>query len=191
MKGSVNRNLAKFLRTLATAIVPSGTGAAPLTYAGPSDKPIVVQPVDLPELAPQTGQTMLLHDSVDGRTLLYIEQQQGARPAIFDVTNPAPVKRDGSVQLNAPAPFDFVSTLGNRAEVVRLRQGQGVAGSDLSQANVPILKTVQRLTLHGTTTPLGDDGFSVSSPPKANAQPSQDSQTVEIPSSEEFKGVET
>lgn len=61
---------------------------------------------------------MFLLDTIDGRTLLYIEQNQGARFAILDVTDPGHVKGEGSVQLDAPGPFDSVSALGNRAEVL-------------------------------------------------------------------------
>jgi hypothetical protein len=41
---------------------------------------------------------MMLHDTTDGRTLLYIEQNHGARLAIFDVTDPAHVI--GRAQVN-------------------------------------------------------------------------------------------
>ena len=74
---------------------------------------------------------MFLHASADGRTLLYVEQSQGARLAIFDVTNPARIKSAGAVQLDVPGPFDFVSTFGNRAEIVRFRHGKGDALLDL------------------------------------------------------------
>jgi hypothetical protein len=120
-----------------------------------------VPPADLPELARQTGDAMFLHDTIDGGTILYIEQNQGSRLAIFDVTDPGHVKGEGSVQLEATGPFDFVSTLGNRAEIVRFRQSQGSAVLDLHKDKVPTLKTVQGLTLQGPVSPLGDDGFTV------------------------------
>jgi hypothetical protein len=170
-------------------IVASGTAATPLAYAGPSENPIVVQPAALPELARQPGQSMLLHDSADGRTLLYVEQNQGARLAIFDVTYPAHVKGDGAMQLDAPGPFDFVSTIGKRAEVVRFRQGQGDAVLDLNKVNAPALKMPQRLTLQDTTAPLVEDGISASSAIDPRAQPSQNYPLVETETLEEYKGV--
>jgi hypothetical protein len=77
----------------------------------PSNKIILVRPTELPELARVAGQAMLLHETGDGRTLLYIEQDHGARPAIFDVTDPAHVKQEGSAQVEAPGSFDFVSSI--------------------------------------------------------------------------------
>jgi len=158
----MNGKVSKCIRRAAIAIVASGTVAAPALYAKSSSNLIVVPPTDLPELARQTGDAMLLHDTIDGRALLYIEQNQGARLAIFDVTDPAHVKGEGSVSLDATGPFDFVSTFGNRAEIVRFRQDQEDAVLDLHHVKVPTLKRVQELTLQGPVSPVGDDGFTVS-----------------------------
>src|ERR1700756_2111588 len=108
---------AKLLRRAVLGIVATGTLAAPGAYAGPSNNLILVPPAVLAELARQQGEAMLLLDTIDGRTPLYIEQNQGARLAILDVTDPGHVKGEGSVQLDA-APFDF-------------RQGRGSAVLDL------------------------------------------------------------
>jgi|HubBroStandDraft_1064217.scaffolds.fasta_scaffold172131_1 hypothetical protein len=187
--GSANGKFSKFLRRVVAAIVASGTAATPLAYAWPSDRPIVMQPAALPELARQPGQAMFLYDSVDGRTLLYVEQSQGTRLAIFDVTNPARIKSAGAVQLDAPGPFDFVSTFGNRAEAVRFRQGQGNAVLDLNKASAPALKTVQRLTLQGITMPLIENGSTARSQIDPETPPSQDYRLLETESLEEFKGL--
>src|ERR1700687_2560725 len=104
-------------RRVAIAIVAIGI-AAQAGYAGPSNNLIVVPPTQLPELARQSGEAMLLRETIDGKTLLYIEQNQGAQLAILDVTDPAHIKGYGSVQLNAPRPFDFVAALGNRSELI-------------------------------------------------------------------------
>jgi|ERR1700733_2534558 len=182
MKENMAGSLSKLLRRAVIAIVATGTVAAPAAYAWPSNNLIVVPPTDLPELARQTGEAMLLHGTIDGRTLLYIEQNQGARLAIFDVTDPRHMKGEGSVQLDAPGPFDFVSTLGDRAEVVRFRQGEGSAVLDLHKVNVPTLTKVQGLTLQGTTMPLGDDGFTVTSQADSNARSTRDVQVVDTAS---------
>jgi len=189
MNEHVNSKLSKYLRRVAIAIVASGTVAAPAAYARPSNNPIVVPPTDLPELARQTGEAMLLHEAINGRTLLYIEQNQGARLAIFDVTDPGHVKGEGSVQLDAPGPYDFVSTLGNRAELVRFRHGQGDAVLDLHKVKAPSLKSVQGLTLQGPTMPLGDDGFTVTSQADAAVQSTRDYQVVDTANSQELNRV--
>jgi hypothetical protein len=179
MKETKNGGYSKFVRRAVIAIVATGTFAAPAAYSRMSNNLVVVPPTDLPELARQTGEAMLLHDTIDGRTHLYIEQNHGAQLAIFDVTDPSHVKGEGSAQIDAPGPFDFVSALGDRAEVVRFRQGQGSAVLDLHKVNVPTLTKVQGLTLQGATKALGDDGFTVASQADSNARSTQDLQVVD------------
>jgi hypothetical protein len=123
-----------------------------------SNKIILMRPTDLPELARGTGEAMLLHATGDGRTFLYIEQNEGARLAVFDVTDPAEIKVETAAPLNAPGSFDFVSSLGDDAERVRFRNGQGEAVLNLHKAKAPTLNTIQGLDLHGSTQRLGDDG---------------------------------
>jgi len=70
-------------------------------------------------------------------------------------SDPAHIKGEGSVELDAPGPFDFISNLGSRAELIRFRQDHGNAVLDLHKAKVPTLKSVQGLTLKGAAVPLG------------------------------------
>jgi hypothetical protein len=179
MKETLNRRSSKFVRRALVAFVATGTLAAPAAYSRISNNLVVVPPTDLPELARQTGEAMLLHETIDGRTHLYIEQNHGAQLAMFDVTDPGHVKGEGSVQVDAPGPFDFVSTLGDRAEVVRFREGKGSAVLDLHKANVPTLTKVQGLTLQGATVALGDDGFTITSPADSNTRSVRDVQVVD------------
>src|ERR1700722_18758427 len=181
MKETLNSSSSKFLRRAMIAIVATGTFAASAAYSRISNNLVVVPPTDLPALARQTGEAMLLHETIDGRTLLYIEQNHGAQLAMFDVTDPGHVKGEGSVQIDAPGPFDFVSTLGSRAEVVRFRQGQGSGVLDLHKVDVPKLTKVHGLTLHGATMALGDDGFTVTSGPDS-VQSARDFQVVDTAS---------
>jgi hypothetical protein len=178
MKETINSRSSKFVRHAVIALVATGTLAAPAAYSRTSNNLIVVPPADLPELARQTGEAMFLHETFDGRTHLYIEQNHGAQLAIFDVTDPGHVKIEGSAQIDAPGPFDFVSSLGDRAEVIQFRQGQGSAVLDLHKVNVPTLTKVQGLTLQGATMALGDDGFIVTSRADSKAQSAQDAQVV-------------
>jgi len=185
----MNRGFSKSLRRVAIAIVVIGSVAAPAAYAKPANNLIVVPPTDLPEVARQAGEAMLLHETRDGRALLYIEHDQGAQLAILDVTDPGHVKDEGSVQLDAAGPFDFVSTLGDRAELVRFRQGQGDAVLDLHAVKAPTLKRVQGLTLQGPTMPLGNDGFTVSSPVDADGPSARDYQVVDTAASQDSNRV--
>jgi hypothetical protein len=189
MKETMSSRSSKFVRRAVIAIIATGTLAAPAAYSRTSNNLVVVPPIDLPELARQTGEAMLLHDTIDGRTHLYIEQNHGARLAIFDVTDPNHVKGEGSAQIGAPGPFDFVSSLGDRAEVVRFRQGQGSGVLDLHKANVPTLTKVQGLTLQGATMALGDDGFIVTSRADSDAQSARDVQVVVTASSGDLNRV--
>jgi hypothetical protein len=153
MKENVSATWPNSVPVLAIAAL-SAILASPATYAGPSNRILLVPPKDLPALAQQGGEAMFLHDTWDGRTLLYVEQRQGAQLAIFDVTDPAHVKGEGSAQLDAAGPFDFVAALGERAELVRFRHGQEDAVLDLHK--IPTLKRLQGLQVRTSTVPLGD-----------------------------------
>ncbi len=99
-----------------------------------------------PAFAQQTGEAMFLYDRFDGRPLIYVEQYPGTRLATFDVTDPVHFIGQGSVQLSASGPFDFVSPLGNQAELVRFGQGHD-AVLDLPRLRDPQLEIVSALAL--------------------------------------------
>ncbi len=151
------------------------TAIAALTFAAYAEarnhpKIIVTRPADLPELARERGQAMLLHATGDGRTHLYIEQNDGGRLAVFDVTDPGHVKVEGSAQVDAPGAFDFVSSLGDYAELVRFRNGQGEAVLDLHKVKTPTLNKIQGLDFQGSTERLGGDGLIVADANDPNYQ---------------------
>ena len=80
---------------------------------------IIEQPADLPEMAQTRGQSLFLYQAGDGETYLYVEQHNGARLAVFDVTDPAKIKTMSSVLLKTVGAFDFVRPLNDRAELIR------------------------------------------------------------------------
>ena len=168
LSGSRNFTVSR-LRAQKTHGGEHASGRDPI-HKAPYRHLIVVPPTHLPELARQPGEAMFLHDTIDGKTLLYIEQNRGARLAILDVTNPAHVKGEGSVQLDAPGPFDFVATLGIRAELIRFRQDQENAVLDLHKVKAPTLQRMRERTLNGLVTPLSNDGFTVTSHADADVQ---------------------
>lgn len=155
---NITSNLTKTLRraTITVAIITAGITVAPAVQAKPKPKAmttpdgtkiILASPQSLPELARQNGEAMLLHETGDGRTFLYVEQDRGARLAIFDVSDPSDIKAQGSIHLDASGPFDFVAASGDHAETVRFRESQSEAVLDFHKASAPAIKTRQALTL--------------------------------------------
>ena len=167
--------------TLTAVSALTFTGYAQARNHHSSDKIIVVRPADLPESARVTGQAMMLHDTLDGRTLLYVEQNHGVRLAIFDVTDPAHVKAEGSTLVDAPGSFDFVSSLGAHAVLVRFRNGQGAAVLNLHNEKTPTLNTIQGLYSQGATEFLGGDVLVVAKRPSVQSDADDtDYQVVDV-----------
>ena len=161
--------LSKWRQRAAFAVAACGIAAAGIVHASPDYSTVVVSPAELPAPAQQGGEAMLLRDTLDGRAILYVEQDHGARLAAFDVTDPAHVTSEGSHPLDATGPFDFVSAAGDGVELVKYRQGQGDAILDLHKA--PTLRPVDGLNLQirqeitktdtGTTFVLAENGLYV------------------------------
>jgi hypothetical protein len=160
------------IRWVAIAIATSGI-AAQVGCVASFNNLIVVPPTHLPAVARQGGESMFLHRAVHGTTLLYIEQNQGARLAILDVTDPAYIRSVGSVQLDAAGPFDFVAALGNQAELIRYRQNRQNAELNLHEASAPTVQWMQE-PLPGTAAPLQDNGSTVSNEAGADVQAIRD-----------------
>jgi hypothetical protein len=189
MRQNADSSFSKCLRGVAIAIVASGAVAAPAAYAKPDNNLIFVSPTELPPMVRQGGEAMFLHQTVDGRTLLYVEHKQGAGLDVLDVTDPGHIKAEGSVQLAASGAFDFVSALGEQAELVQFRQGKENAVLDLHKERAPTLKTVQGLTLSGLSMPLGSDGFTVSTQLPADAHATRDYQVIDTANSSQLDRV--
>jgi hypothetical protein len=147
--------IARLTLTVAAALTMTGYAAA----RNRSSKIVLVKPTELPELARVPGQAMTLHTTADGRTLLYVEQNDGARLVIFDVTDPAKIKQKAAPQLDAPGSFDFVGPLGDHAELIRFRDGQGEAVLDLHDIKLPTIRIVPGLTFRRSTERLANDVF--------------------------------
>jgi len=192
---NLNIKFSNAVRGAAIAAMVTGIAVAPgvNAKAKPQEmagKIILVNPAELPELARRAGEAMLLHETGAGRKLLYIEQNHGARLATFDVTDPSDIRGEDSVQLDVPGPFDFVAALGDHAELVRFRQGQGEAVLDLRNPKAPAMRMVKGLKLQGATEGLGADGFIVAS--QGNLQPApyaRDFQVVETGNLQELNRV--
>jgi hypothetical protein len=109
----------------------------------PHSKTIVVEsPETQPILAEANPEAMYLHDTNDGRTLLYIEAENGRKLISLDVTDPSRIQRFTQSELPATSAYDFVRDLGDSSVLIRYRNGSGVAL--IKQLNAPN----SRLLLH-------------------------------------------
>jgi hypothetical protein len=120
---------------------------------------VVMEPRDLPEQAQAPGNSLFLHSDNAGGTYLYVEQQQGARLSVFDVTDPARIELVVRMPLPAQGAFDFVRPIGYSAELVHFRDSQKEAVLDLRKARRPVLRMVSAMMDLGPAEPLGQSGF--------------------------------
>src|ERR1700742_328077 len=81
---------------------------------------LVVQP--LTATATKDAEDLLLHADGQGNTYLYVEQQKGALLSVFDVSDPAHIKLQASVETGAPSAYDFVNAVGDK-ELIAFRDG--------------------------------------------------------------------
>jgi hypothetical protein len=187
MKEHGNSVLSRCLRRATITIVASGIAAAS-AYAKPANNLVVVAPTDLPDLARQAGEAMVLSETLDGRTLLYIEHYQGAQMAFLDVTDPQHIRGEGSAYLGALGPFDFVSPLDSGQYLVRLRQGQAEAVLDVRKERAPKLTSVQAQTSADSSPRFRDTGYAVTSQ-AADVQRARDNQMADIAGLQQIKRV--
>src|ERR1700710_2936471 len=116
-----------FKCTLALGLVVSAAVLPSISEAeihSRSKELVIMEPRDLPEQAQAPADSLFLHSDNAGSTYLYVEQQQGARLSVFDVTDPARIKLVASEPLAAEGAFDFVRPLGDHAELVHFRDSQ-------------------------------------------------------------------
>jgi hypothetical protein len=122
---------------------------------------VVMEARDLPEQAQTPGNSFFLHSDNVGATYLYVEQQQGARLSVFDVTDPARIKLVVSTPLAAQGAFDFIRPLGYSAELVYFRDSQKEAVLDLRKTKRPVLRVILAMTDLRPAEPLGERSFLV------------------------------
>ena len=100
---------------------------------------------------------VMLHADDNGSTFLYVEQEQGAKLAVYDVTDPAHMKLDAAVETGARSSYDFVSAIGD-SELVAFRDGSGSAVIDLRKAETPKLTRIEGAPAAATEL-LGTAGY--------------------------------
>lgn len=144
----------RFATTLAAITVLAVPFASHAEVRSKSGEIVVMEPHNLPVAARQQGDAFFLHATSFGSFYLYIEQQQGARLTVLDVTNPAHIQTVSTVEVPSNGPYDFVRSLGDRAELIHLRNGNGVAILDLSRPARPTLHPTN--VVAGKTESLGE-----------------------------------
>jgi hypothetical protein len=149
--------------TTKTALLSATLVLATLVnHANASPKPnLVVQPLTT-NTATNDAQDLLLHADDNGSAYLYVEQRQGALLSVYDVTDPAHIKLEASVDLGAHGSYDFVRRIGNN-ELIAFRDGSGSALLDLRKARKPRLSMLDAPAAVPTEL-LGDSGYLASSP---------------------------
>lgn len=119
-------------------------------------KSIVVEsPQDLPELAQRKSEAMYLRDSGDGRTVLYLEQDQGRTLAVFDVSDPSTIRALAQAPVGAASPYDFVQNVGDSAGLIRYRDHSGFAVINFKKFKRPVLIEVPQLSAGTEAETLG------------------------------------
>ena len=173
--------------TLALGLVVAAavlTSTAEAEIHSKSNDLVVMEARDLPEQAQTPGNSLFLHSDNAGGTYLYVEQQQGARLSVFDVTDPARIKLVVSMLLPTQGAFDFVRPLGYSAELVHFRDSQTEAVLDLHKAKRPVLRMISAMTNLGPAEPLGQSGFLVTTQAhKYTPAVARDYQVIDVASS--------
>ncbi|WP_263367343.1 LVIVD repeat-containing protein [Edaphobacter bradus] len=151
------------LNRIAISLVGIATIFAPLVgnaeVHSRSKEIVVMDSRDLPEEAELPGNSFFLHSDNAGSTYLYVEQQQGARLSVFDVSDPGRIKLVSTTKLATPGAFDFRRPLDGSAELVRFRDGQNVGVLDLRKPRKPSLRVVTALADSGSMQSLGESGL--------------------------------
>ena len=124
---------------------------------------IVEPPSDLPELAQRNSEAMYLHETGDGRAILYVEQDHGRTLAIFDVSDPAKIRSLKQVSVDARAPYDFVRAAGDFAAVIHYRDHSGFAVINVKRYKQPVLVATPQLQHPANAESLGSDSLLLAS----------------------------
>ena len=125
---------------------------------------IVEFPSDLPQPAQISSVAMYLHHTGAAQAILYLEQDQGRKLAILDVTDPANIRAVGQVSLNAAAPYDFVQNLDDSAVLIHYRNHSGFAVISFKQYKQPTLAEEPEYVHPASVKAIGPDGLLLVSP---------------------------
>ena len=148
---------------LAIAILAATTLTANAAKRPHSQTIVVESPSSLPLLALNNANAMYLFDAGDGRTLLYIEVQDGHALNALDVTDPAKIECISHTEIPAASAFDFVQPVGDQAVLIRYRDGSGIALLNLKHYKQPALVESGAFDKNNTLEALGQTGLLLAS----------------------------
>lgn len=127
-------------------------------------KSIVVEsPSDLPEMAQRSSEAMYLHETGGGRTILYLEQDQGRTLGILDVTDPGAIRAIAQVSIPATSSYDFVETLHDSAVLIRYRDHSGFAVINFKKFKKPVLTAAPQFRHPARVEAFGNNGLLLAS----------------------------
>jgi hypothetical protein len=147
--------------------------AATSVHANPKTRSksiVIVTPSDLPEIAQRTSEAMYIRDTGGGRTLLYLEQDQGRTLAILDVSDPGAIRAVAQVSIAARSPYDFVEPLRDSAALIHYRDDSGFAVINFKKVKKPVLADEPQFQHPADAAPLGHDGLLLASATHPPAQ---------------------
>ena len=159
----MNTQIINTSKTVAAIIVSVALlgGIAEAEIVSHSKNIVIELPTDLPELAQHRGIALQLYSgNEDGKTYLYIEQHEGQRLVVFDVTDPLHMKMVNAVTVSAPAPFDFVGSVGGTALPRPVPRRQGYGGPRPEACKGSCSQGCERPSLLWQDRTTGADGFS-------------------------------
>ncbi len=125
-----------FATTVLLSTVGTQSTAAALAFTKPTLT--IAKLATQSAIAQNPSQDLLLRADGNGSIYLYVEQQQGALLAIFNVTNPEDMKLVASTSTKAHGAYDFVAPVKD-GELVSFRDGSGTALLDLHKPKAPRL----------------------------------------------------
>jgi len=124
---------------------------------------VLESPADLPEAAQRSSEAMYLHETGDGRSILYLEQDRGRTLAILDVTDLAAIRAIGQVSLPASSPYDFVEAVRDSAVLIRYRDHSGFAIINFRKVKTPVLTAAPEFEHPAYAEHIGSNGLLLTS----------------------------
>lgn len=143
---------------------------------------VIEAPANLPLESRQPANALYLNTSSgDGNAYLYIEQQDGKRFVVLDVTDLAHIKAIRTMSLPFSKSFQFAEELNDSYIVLRSMDQKEMAILNIRKAKAPVLEAVDAFQCTGTVQPIGQSTFLLAS---ASAVPAT------LPTPQEYRVIE-